>query len=141
MEAWLFLRDVGAVLCFKDGGRFVDDDGMPGGLWDLDAEGAFSRADPEASCFFEVGFVLCDFAVVDRAASIEVREFFVEHPVETAFEADDGFGGLQVAVDGDASGGLQSIEHALGGVRWGRAEVEVLAKTRGCLGFVVESRE
>lgn len=141
MEAWLFLRDVGAILCFKDGGRFVDDDGVPGGLRDLDAEGAFLRADSEASCFAEVGFVLRDFAVVDRTASVEVGEFFVEDPVETTFDTDDGFGGLQVAMDGDASRGLQSIEHTLGSVRWGRAEVEVLAEAWGCLGLVVESRE
>ena len=131
MEAWLFLRDVGAVLCFEDGGRFVDDDGVPGSLRNLDAESAFLRADPEASGFFEVGFILRNFTIVDGTACVEVWELFVKDPIETAFETDDGFGGLQVAMDGDASGGLQSVEHALGSVRWGRAEVEVLAETWG----------
>lgn len=141
METLLFRRDVGTVLCFEDGGRFMDDDGVPGGLWDLNAEGAFSGADSEASGFFEVGFVLRDFAIVDRASGVEVREFFVEYPVETAFETDDGFGGFQVAMDGDASGGLQGIEHALGGVRRGSAEVEVLAKSIRFASFLMQSFE
>ena len=126
IETSLFRRDVGAVLGFEDGARrFVDDDGVPGGLRHLDAEGAFSGADSEAGGFAEVGFVLGDFAVVDGATSVKIREFLVEDPVEAAFETDDGFGGLQVAVDGDVSRGLQGIEHALGGVRRGGAEVEV----------------
>lgn len=125
IETSLFRRDVGAVLGFEDGARFVDDDGVPGGLRHLDAEGAFSGADSEAGGFTEVGFVLGDFPIVDGAASVEIREFLVEDPVETAFETDDGFGGLQVAMDGDMSRWFQGVKHALGGVRRGSAEVEV----------------
>lgn len=94
IEASLFLRDVWSVLCFEDGARFVDDDGVPGSLRDLDAKDAFAGADPETGCFFEVGFVLCDFAIMDWATCVKVRKFFIEDPVEAAFETDDGFGGF-----------------------------------------------
>ena len=88
MEVSLFLRDVWPVLRLKDGGWFVDDDGMPNALRDLNAEVAFARTDSETGGFSEVDFILRDFAVVDRSTCIHIRQFFVKHPVQTTFETD-----------------------------------------------------
>ena len=75
---------------------------------------------------------------MDGATGVNGREFFVEDPVETAFETDDRFGGLQVAVDGDVSPRLKGIEHALGGISRGGAEVKVLAQALRFFCFLVQ---
>lgn len=44
----VLLGDVGTVLRLQNGARFVDDDGVPCGLRNLDAECALPRTDTEA---------------------------------------------------------------------------------------------
>ncbi len=98
---------------------------VPGSLRYLDAIEFLTGTEAEARHLLEAALVSCRLPIVNRPTRIQVRQFFVEHLIQTALQADDCLRCLQMTMNGDMSPHFKCIQHPLRCIFRRRSQVEV----------------